>query len=122
MERPMYRPPVKTLLEAMELHTEDTEVDISALYKQVEIDRAKLNSNIRRELQESSQISLAEVINRHPLRHGLTELVAYLHLVGDWKTVAVDEEVKEEVQWTANTNGNETLRKASLPRILLLRD
>jgi len=122
MERPLYRPPVKTLIEAMELHTEDTEVDISALYKQVEIDRAKLNSNIRRELQESSQISLAEVINRHPLRHGLTELVAYLHLVGDWKTVAVDEEVKEEVQWTANTNGNETLRKASLPRILLLRD
>ncbi len=104
------------------MHTEDTDVDISALYKQVEIDRAKLNSNIRRELQESSQISLAEVINRHPLRHGLTELVAYLHLVGDWKTVAVDEKTKEEVEWTANTNGNETLRKASLPRILLLRD
>jgi hypothetical protein len=77
----------------------DADVDTAALYAQVVVDRAELTRNIRQELQGRSQISLAEVVTRHPLRHGLAELVAYLQLAGEWPKTAVDDEVQEQVSW-----------------------
>jgi hypothetical protein len=58
------------------------------------------------------------VIARHPLRHGLAELVAYLHLAGEWPGTAVDDEHHEHVSWRTETCA---VRKAPLPRIILLR-
>ena len=78
-----------------------------------------MTRNIRQELQGRSQISLAEVVARHPLRHGLAELVAYLELAGEWPKTAVDDEVQEQVSWKME---NGIMRQATLPRIILLRN
>ena len=56
--------------------------DAAALLRQVVVDRAELARHIRQALQERSQISLAELVTRHPLRQGLAELVVYLQLAG----------------------------------------
>jgi hypothetical protein len=53
------------------------------LYAQVVVDKAALARNIRQALQERSQITLKEISERHPLAHGLAELVAYLQLGSD---------------------------------------
>jgi flagellar motility protein MotE (MotC chaperone) len=119
LERPLYRPPLKPLIAAMALDEGDAEVDTAALYAQVVVDRAELTRNIRQELQGRSQISLAEVVIRHPLRHGLTELVAYLQLAGEWPKTAVDDEVQEQVRWQLETG---VMRQATLPRIILLKE
>lgn len=119
LERPLYRPPLKPLIAAMALDEGDAEVDTAALYAQVVVDRAELTRNIRLELQGRSQISLAEVVIRHPLRHGLAELVAYLQLAGEWPKTAVDDEVQEQVSWQSETG---VMRQATLPRIILLRN
>jgi hypothetical protein len=58
------------------------------------------------------------VVTRHPLRHGLAELVAYLQLAGEWPKTAVDDEVQEQVSWQLETG---VMRQATLPRIILLR-
>jgi len=119
MERPLYRPPFKPLIAGIVLDEGDADVDTAALYAQVVVDRAELTRNIRRELQHRSQVSLAEVVARHPLRHGLTELVAYLQLAGAWSKTAVDDDVREQVSWQSDTG---TRRQATLPRIILLRN
>jgi flagellar motility protein MotE (MotC chaperone) len=119
LERPLYQPPLKPLIAQMALDEGDADVDTAALYAQVVVDRAELARNIRQELQGRSQISLAEVVTRHPLRNGLAELVAYLQLAGEWPKKAVDDEVQEQVSWQLKTG---VMRKATLPRIILLKD
>jgi hypothetical protein len=119
MERPLYRPSFKPLIAGIILDQGDADVDTAALYAQVVVDRAELTRNIRQALQDRSQISLAEVVARHPLRHGLTELVAYLQLAGAWPKTVVDDEIQEQVSWQSDVG---VMRQATLPRIILLRN
>jgi hypothetical protein len=97
----------------------DAEIDTAVLYAQVVVDRAELLRNIRLELQMRSQVTLGEVVARHPLHNGLAELVAYLQLAGEWPRTTVDEGVEEQVQWQSPAG---TTREATLPRIILLRN
>jgi hypothetical protein len=117
-ERPLYRPPLKPHISEQAADEGDANVDTAALYVQVFVDRAELAGHIRQELQERSQISLGEVIARHPLRQGLAELVTYLQLAGDWPGAVVDDAAQEEVLWRRDDGAT---RKATLPRIILLR-
>ncbi|MBB5348552.1 DUF3375 domain-containing protein [Desulfoprunum benzoelyticum] len=119
LERPLYRPPLRPLIAELVVDEGDADIDTAALYAHVVVDRAELTANIRQELQDRSQISLAEVVARHPLRHGLAELVAYLQLAGDWPRTAVDDDVQEQVCWQLEAG---VMRRATLPRIILLRN
>ena len=118
-ERALYRPPFKPLIAGIALDEGDAEIDTTVLYAQVVVDRAELLRNIRMELQMHSQITIGEVVVRHPLRNGLAELVAYLQLAGEWPRTAVDEGAEEEVKWQSVTG---ITRQATLPRIILLRN
>lgn len=118
LERPLYSVPVKPLLADVALEGGTAEVDTAALYAQVVVDRAELLRHLRQALQDRTQISLAEVIQRHPLRHGLAELLIYLQLAGDWSQTAVDEEHQDLIEWPTDDG---TIRRARLPRIVFLR-
>ena len=118
LERPLYSPPFKPLIASVTLDNGDVAVDTQALYTQVAVNRAELKQNIRKELQARSQVTLTDVITKNPLRHGLTELMTYVQLASEWPKVAVDDEVQELVSWQLETG---TMRKATLPRIILLR-
>lgn len=119
LERPLYRPPLKAVIDGLARDEGDAQVDTAALYAQIVVDRALLSRNIRQELQGQSQISLAEVVLRHPLRQGLAELIAYLQLAGDWPQTAVDDNVREQICWQTDAGGR---RQATLPRIILMRN
>ncbi|NTW52557.1 MAG: DUF3375 domain-containing protein [Chlorobiaceae bacterium] len=119
LERPLYRPPFKPVIEGIAIDEGDAEIDTAALYAKVIVDRAELSSNIRKALQERSQISLGELISRNPLRQGLAELVTYLHIAGEWPHTAVDEESKEQIEWESD---NGVKRQAKLPRIIFVRN
>ncbi|NTV92507.1 MAG: DUF3375 family protein, partial [Chlorobiaceae bacterium] len=119
LERALYRPPFRPLIAGVALDEGDAEIDTAVLYAQVVIDRAGLLRNIRMELQTRSQITLGEVVLRHPLQNGLAELVAYLQLAGEWPRTAVDEKEEEKIRWQSETG---ITRQASLPRIILLRN
>jgi flagellar motility protein MotE (MotC chaperone) len=119
LERPLYRPPLKPMIADVELEEGDTEVDTAVLYAQVVVDRADLSRHIRQALQARSQISLGEVISRHPLRHGLAELVAYLQLAGEWPHAAADEEQQDLVEWQTDDG---MVRRARMPRVIFVRN
>jgi flagellar motility protein MotE (MotC chaperone) len=119
LERPLYRPPVKPMIADVELEEGDAEVDTAVLYAQVVVDRAELSRHIRQALQMGSQISLGEVITRHPLRHGLAELVAYLQLASEWPHAAADEEQQDLVEWQTDDG---MVRRARMPRGIFVRN
>jgi Protein of unknown function (DUF3375) len=122
MERPLFTPPVKPTIANVPLEAGDENVDPSALFEQVVVDKARLVQHIRHALQNKSQITLSELINLQPLQQGLAELVVYLQLGSETFTTIVDEDAPEPIHWQVITDSNEILaRNARLPRIIFMR-
>lgn len=119
LERPLFRPAFKPFIADAVPDAGDAAVDSSALYTQTVVNREELIRNIRLELQEYSQISLTEILARHPLSHGLAELLGYVQVVEDRFRLVVDDTVEDQVCWQSESG---TKRRATLPRILVLRD
>lgn len=123
MERPLYHPPIKARIAAIALQDGNEEMDASALYTQVVVDKIALARHIRQSLQACSQVSLSELCRTRPLQKGLAELVAYLEL-GEEKisgtrfTMLIDESQEDHIAWTGQDG---TARLAHLPRIIYLR-
>jgi hypothetical protein len=122
MERPLHTPAIKPLIADIALESGDAEVDAAALYSQVVIDKAQLARHIRHALQDRPQITLRELCEMQPLRHGLAELVAYLQLAGDSFKSVVDEDAADEIVWQgAGADGQEHAKRARLPRVIFVR-
>ena len=125
MERRLYRPSVKPLIDDVELDAGDEDVDASVLFTQVLIDKPRLARHVRNALQIRSQITLRELCELQPLQHGLAELVAYLELAGEIDETfgaTVDETVSEPVYWHgARTDGEPIVRQARVPRVIFVR-
>jgi hypothetical protein len=107
------------VIEDIHLEEGEADIDTEVLFSQVIVDRAQLRSNLRRALQEHPRITLAQVCARHPLEHGLAELVAYLQIGAEWRETVVDETCTDLVEWRT-PEGN--LRRAHIPRVVFLRN
>lgn len=122
LERPLYKPPNKSILSDIALEAGETDIDTAALYQQIVVDRARLVRNIHQELQSVSQINLSEVIRRYPLEHGLAEIIGYMQIAtSSWISQlnsVIDDKVCEATTWHTE-KGN--LKQALLPRIIFLR-
>lgn len=127
MERPLFRPPLKSTMPDVELEEGDAELNTSVMYKQFMVDKLALAQHVRQSLQNKSQVSLRQLCQDRPLQRGLAELVAYLELAGDGIRagqfeIVVDDSVKDTIQWTmADDNKEEIVRTACLPRIIYSR-
>ena len=122
MERPLYTPALKPLIAQIELESGDEDVDAAALYSQVVVDRARLAHHVRQSLQAHSQVTLRELTESQPLRHGLAELVAYLQLGSEVFKTVVDEETPEVIVWEASAaDGLPVHKNARLPRVIFVR-
>lgn len=123
MERPLYTPPLPTLLtlDPQEPETED-DIDPTALYEQVVVNRARLVENIQQALAQAPQVSLATLLRHHPLEQGLSELVVYLELSNNDFESIVDENTDDHVSWNITaTDGSIITRHASLQRVIFVR-
>ena len=122
MERPLYTPPLKSVIASAHLEMGESDGNTDSLYSQVVIDKPRLTRHIQRALQEQAQVTLRELTERQPLQQGLAELVTYLELgSGPFKSV-VDEETVEIVAWqTSDSAGNQQTKRAHLPRVIFVR-
>jgi hypothetical protein len=118
MERPLYRPVDKVPLDSDGIVEADDELDPTALFEQVFVDRERLSQTIRAELAGSSQVGLADVVARNPIEQGLAELITYLSLDDDAFDVVFDETTHEHVDWT---DEQDTVRRARVPRVTYAR-
>lgn len=122
MERPLFTPAVKPVIANLALQAGDEDVDPSALFDQVVVDKARLTRHIRHALQDRAQITLRELVATQPLEQGLAELVAYLQLGSDAFNAVVDEDTPEVIHWWAENESSEAvMRKARLPRVIFMR-
>jgi hypothetical protein len=122
MERPLFTPAIKPVIASLTLLAGDEDIDPSALFEQVVVDKARLTRYIRHALQDRAQITLRELVTSQPLRQGLAELVAYLQLGSDAFNTVVDEDTPEAIHWQAEDDRGETVhRTARLPRVIFTR-
>jgi flagellar motility protein MotE (MotC chaperone) len=122
MERPLHKPPVRPVIADVELEAGDGDVDASALFSAVVVDKSRLARHIRRTLRDRSQVTLHELCELEPLQQGLAELVAYLELDDDAFKTHVDEQSTDTVSWRGTTaDGAPTVRRARMPRVIFVR-
>lgn len=121
MERPLYSPTNKLLLNSVTSLATSEAIDTSALFSQVVINKPQLMRNIRHALQDRTQITLKELCAIYPLRQGLAEIIAYLQLAGDACKAVIDEHTVDIIIWhTHNANGAALIKQAQLPRIIFV--
>jgi len=118
MERPLYSPPSQSVLDAAIVNADVSGIATDALYDQLAIDMPKLRTQIRQLLQKHSQVTLAEVVDRHPLQHGLAELVAYLSIAGSDRHAVFDDDHAQQIRWR-DPGGCQ--RQANLPRVIFVK-
>lgn len=118
MERPLYSIPIKARIDQQVLEEGNDDVSADALFEQFYVDRDALRTRLRQALQGRSQISLADLVARHPLELGLSELVAYLSIAIEDNHAAIDDEEYEIVRWT-DRDGRE--RRARVPMVIFSR-
>lgn len=128
MERPLFNPSVKPLLDNLALQAGEDDIDITRLFDQIVVDKTLLADGIRRALRGQAQVTLRDLVEHTPLAHGLAELVAYLQLAHGESEVAegfravVDEAVIEPVRWQARDAQDRMItRVARLPRVVYVR-
>ena len=115
-------PAIKPVIADLALLAGDNDIDPSALFDQVVVDKARLARHIRHALQDRAQITLSELVLSQPLQQGLAELVAYLQLGSETFSTVVDEETSEPIRWqTVATDGQAIIRSARLPRVIFMR-
>ncbi len=122
MERSLYKPSIKPVINSIQLQQGDEALDASALYAQTVIDKTRLIRHIRQALQNRSQISLQLLLDAQPLQQGLAELIAYLQLDNQEFQLVIDEANEENIHWQAeNSKGEPVQKQATLPRVIYVR-
>ncbi|MEX0618617.1 MAG: DUF3375 domain-containing protein [Pseudohongiellaceae bacterium] len=121
-ERPLHTPAMKPAIVDQVLEAVDSDLDDSALYSQVFVDKSRLSSHISRMLQERNQVTLGELTKEQPLQEGLAELVAYLELGSGTFDTVFDESHLDSVSWNGAGLNRQPVRKtARLPRVIFVR-
>jgi hypothetical protein len=122
MERPLHTPAFKPSIAETVLEPGESNLDAGALFSQVVVDKAQLERHVRHALQDRAQVTLKELTQMQPLRHGLAELVAYLQLADQTFAAVVDEAITDAVFWqVTGPDGVVGSRKARLPRVIFVR-
>jgi flagellar motility protein MotE (MotC chaperone) len=121
-ERPLFKTAFKPSLTNTILAATGEDIDAAALFAQAVVDKAALSRHIRQFLQDRSQVTLGQLVERRPLEHGLAEVVAYLDLGSGRFKAAIDETAEETLSWeAADAEGREIQRTARLPRVIFVR-
>ncbi|TFH85524.1 DUF3375 domain-containing protein [Billgrantia azerbaijanica] len=118
MDRPLFSPPIKPHIEQSPLEEGSADVAADPLFEQVYVDKERLRAQLRQLLQTRRQISLEDLLQRHPLQQGLAELVAWLSLATGDGLGLVDETREQTVHWT-DERGRQ--RRAALPAIIFVK-
>lgn len=122
MERPLYPTTLKPIIAHVEAETGDDDIDMSALYSQVVVDRVQLANHIRQALQEKTQVTLCELIEARPLQYGLAELLTYLQLSCESFKSTLDEDTKELITWeTVVVDGAAVKKQCWVQRVIFVR-
>lgn len=117
MGRGLFRPALRPVIDEVPEEGQG-DMDTSALYHQHYVDEQALKSQIRFALQTRSQITLAELLELYPVKKGLSEVVAYLHIASESDRALINAEHNQAIQWLDNTGNT---KAAWMPSVIFTR-
>lgn len=96
MNRPLWTPKTTTKLrkEEIVLGLPD-DSDASILYNQFSVDKKELEGRIQEFLETHSQISLRTIIETHPVKKGIDEILAYIEIASNDEKAVINENLFE---------------------------
>lgn len=97
MERKLGEEPVELDFSRRPENTDDTLdiADLAKLFNPHAIDKQELLRNVHDTLRQRPQVTLAEVINEHPVKKGLGELIGYVSLLNTSEKYVVNDAESE---------------------------
>jgi hypothetical protein len=101
MERPLGEQSQETIFEnhPTEIGSDDwTQVDFTSLMSQFDINREELVSRIKQYLKRKPQVTLTEILDEHPIKKGLAELLTYFSIASQSSKHLITPETYEVVQ------------------------
>ncbi|MFZ0158108.1 MAG: DUF3375 domain-containing protein, partial [Kineosporiaceae bacterium] len=118
MERPLYSPPRRVLIESDGIEAAEEDLDTGLLDAQIHVDAQRLTETVRATLRSRDQVGLDEVVAAHPIEQGLAELVGYLAATDPMYDVVFDQTERRDIGW-AEEDGVE--RVADVPAVTFSR-
>ncbi|HEY4357557.1 MAG TPA: DUF3375 domain-containing protein [Acidobacteriaceae bacterium] len=118
MDRPLFRSPIRLTISEVQPEPGQADEEMDALYSQVVVDRTGLAQHIATTMAERGAVTLRELTEIQPLRHGLAELVTYLDLGTSRFEIELLEFLKDNITWKKTEGGLELERRATMDRIL----
>lgn len=119
MERPLYRRQRNAFLDGGPIEADLDDIDSSAMFDQLHVDRDALLATVLARLGPASQVALDRVLADVPLEQGLAELMGYLSIREPGIETVFDEDTRTAVAWTDEDGQAE--RIADMPRVLFAR-
>jgi flagellar motility protein MotE (MotC chaperone) len=117
-ERPLFSPPHKPRIDSRVTNADAADVPIDALYEQVHVDKSELRARVRKLLQSRGQVSLADIVELHPIEHGVAEVVAYMSIASEDAKAVVDDARTQTLFWDDPQRGR---RRATVPLVVFTR-
>lgn len=119
MERALYQPPRPVKLsERIVVVGDESSVPPDALFAVMAVDRRALEENVRNALRHADHVSLADVVKKHPLQHGIAELLCYLNIAVDSERGRIDDRAEQELTFI-DSAGNS--KRARIPLVTFTR-
>ena len=117
-ERVIYTPKEKISInsEAIEVGANDSNVD--RLFDISAVDRNELMHNIRILLSDKDDVALSEIIQKYPLKQGLTELISYFSVLNDNFEIREDPDIEDEIIWSSQSEP-EVMRCTRIKRVYI---
>lgn len=119
MERPLYRRPRTTALDGGPIEADLEDIDSSAMFDQLHVDRDSLLATVLDRLGPAGQVALDRLLADVPLEQGLAELMGYLSLREPGLETVFDEDTRTVAAWVDESG--ESDRVADMPRVLFAR-
>ncbi len=116
MERPLREQPQETIFEnhPSEIGSNDlTQVDFTQLMSQFDINQEELVTRIQQYLKRKPQVTLTEILNDHPIKNGLAELLTYFSIASQSSKHLIIPETHEMVQLRGDSD-----RFVKIPQVI----
>lgn len=95
MSRILFTPPKNPVISVDTLIEGNTDITLTGLYGQLYVNENELLANIRKALQNQTQISLKELINQFPVSKGIEEIITYFNIASKDSNAIINNHVEE---------------------------
>ena len=90
--------------------------ELGKVFSNIIIDKKILEQNIKSSLRDSSQITLSDVIAKHPLQQGLPELFGYFGVLNNFQHKTINAEKQQPIDFDV-----EHQKRILIPEIIISR-